>query len=498
MRPLLNGFAHIVDIKTTESKEMNPETQRANHTASQVVSARMDRLPKLTRTHRRNIFILIALFTFDLIDIGTLALVAPAVRAEWGMSLEAVGVLTSTTFIGMTIGAIVAGRVADRIGRKPTLITAVVVFSTGSLLSAFATGPEWLGWARVVTGIGIGATSGIILVLVSEMFPKPLRGRMMAVIYGVSAISVPLMALLARVVIPAGLWHVIFLVGSGGFIVALLAIKLLPESPRWMAAQGRLEQAEAEMSRFEAEYEEETGKQLPPPIYQDHQSSATGSIFDIFRKRVIGRTIVGSSLFILATVLNYGLNSWFPVILIERGYPIADAYSFLLVLSCANFLGALLSSTVIDRFERKWLILGASIILGLIYMVIGFVDNVPVLLIFGFSAGFVQNAITTTVFTYMPEIFPVEIRGQGSGFSNGIGRLGGIANSLLIGVIIATFATEGVFVYLTVICALMVVVALFGPVMGIRTAHLTLKQDKQTAAQQVVVAAQQLPEAADR
>ncbi|WP_142060200.1 MFS transporter [Pseudarthrobacter sp. B4EP4b] len=465
---------------------MNSETLRANHTASQLISARMDRLPRLTRTHRRIIVILVALFTFDLIDIGTLGIVAPAVRAEWGMSLEAVGVLTSTTFIGMMIGAIVGGRVADGIGRRPTLITAVVVFSSGSLLSAFATGPELLGWARIVTGIGIGATSGTILVLVSEMFPKPLRGRMMAVIYGVAGISGPLMALLARIVIPAGLWPVIFLVGSGGFIFALLAVKLLPESPRWMAAQGRLQQAEAEMSRFEAEYEEETGKQLPAPLYLDHQSSATGSIFDIFRKRVIGRTIVGSGLFLLATVLNYGLGSWFPVILIERGYPSEDAYSFLFVLMCASVVGALSSSTVIDRFERKWLIVGASIVLGSSYMVIGFVDSVPVLLIFGFIAGFVHSAITTTVFTYMPEIFPVEIRGQGSGFSNGIGRLGGIANSLLIGVIIATFATEGVFVYLTAICALMVVVALFGPVMGIRNAHLNLKREKLTAAQQGV------------
>ncbi len=454
----------------------SPQTPVQNIT-SDLISARMDRIPRLTRSHFRALSILIALFIFDLIDIGTLATVAPAVRAQWGLSIEALGLLTSTTFVGMAFGAMVGGRVADRVGRRPTLITAVFIFSAGSLLSALATGPEFLGIARMITGVGIGATSGGIFVMVSEMFPKPLRGRMMAMTYGIAGLSGPAMSFLALLVMPTGNWHVIFLVGSGGFVFALLALRFLPESPRWLASRGRGDRADAQMRMFEAEYESRYGA-LPEPVVMEAQPATRGAFSDLFRRSVVGRTVVASFLFLMATVLNYGLIAWFPVVLIERGYPTQEAYSFLFVMSFATVLGALLSSTIIDRFERKWVIMIAAVVLAVCYLVIGFVDSVPVLLTVGFAASFIHNGITTTVFAYMPEIFPVAIRGQGTGFANGIGRLGGIVNSLLIGVIIAAFATEGLFVYLAAICVAMSIGAVFGPRMGIREARRTLLRER--------------------
>lgn len=450
----------------------------SDYIASERISARMDRIPRLTRSHIKALVILIALFVFDLIDIGTLSTVAPAVREQWGLSIEQLGLLVSTTFVGMAIGAMVGGRVADRIGRRPTLITAVFIFSVGSLLSAFATGPEFLGVARAITGVGIGATSGTIFVMVSEMFPKPLRGRMMAFTYGIAGLSGPAMAFVALLVMPTGNWHIIFLIGSGGFLFALLGLKFLPESPRWLASRGQWERADAAMQVYEREYEETYRKQLPAPVELDAKLPTKGAFSDLFRRSLLGRTVVASFLFLMATVLNYGLIAWFPVVLIERGYPSEQAYSFLLVLSFATVLGALLSSTIIDRFERKWLILGAALVLSVCYLVIGFVDSVPVLLTVGFAASFIHNAITTTVFAYMPEIFPVAVRGQGTGFANGLGRLGGIANSLLIGFIIATFATEGLFVYLALICVAMAIGAIFGPRMGIREARRAVKAEK--------------------
>lgn len=459
---------------------MSSTSSATREITSDLISARMDRIPRLTKSHFRALFILIALFVFDLIDIGTLATVAPAVRAEWGLSIEALGLLTSTTFVGMAVGAMVGGRIADRVGRRPTLITAVFIFSAGSLLSALATGPEFLGIARMVTGVGIGATSGTIFVMVSEMFPKPLRGRMMAMTYGIAGLSGPAMSFLALIVMPTGNWHVIFLVGSGGFIFAILAIKLLPESPRWLASRGYGDRADAAMRVYEAEYVSRYGA-LPEPVLMDAQPATRGAFTDLFRGSVVGRTIVASFLFLMATVLNYGLIAWFPVVLIERGYPTQQAYSFLFVLSFATVLGALLSSTIIDRFERKWVITIAAVVLAACYLVIGFVDSVPVLLTVGFAASFIHNGITTTVFAYMPEIFPVAIRGQGTGFANGIGRIGGIVNSLLIGGIIAAFATEGLFVYLAAICVAMSIGAIFGPRMGIREARRTLARERASA-----------------
>ncbi|RYF45516.1 MAG: MFS transporter, partial [Comamonadaceae bacterium] len=148
-----------------------------------VLTARLDRIPTLTRKHIGLVALLISLFVFDIVDLSALSFVAPALREQWGLTLEELGLLTSTAFIGMFLGGLIGGRLADRFGRKPILLVGVVLFSLASIASAFAPNAEVLGVLRFILGFGLQMTTGAVLVIVSESFPKAFRGRVMASVW---------------------------------------------------------------------------------------------------------------------------------------------------------------------------------------------------------------------------------------------------------------------------------------------------------------------------
>src|SRR4051794_18755099 len=131
-------------------------------------AARLDRLP-IFSFHRRVMWLLSFCFFFELGDINTFAFSAPAFRAQWGISVSTISLITSATFFGMAIGATTGGWISDRIGRKRALIFAVAWFSSFSLLNALAWEPVGLFAARLLTGVGLSAMTAIGVTYIAEM-----------------------------------------------------------------------------------------------------------------------------------------------------------------------------------------------------------------------------------------------------------------------------------------------------------------------------------------
>lgn len=446
------------------------------------IGARIDRIPSLTRRHYRLIALLTGLFIFDIIDLGSFAYVAPALREEWGLSIDTIGVLTSTAFLGMFFGGLVGGRLADRFGRRPIILFAVTFFSLACLASAFAPGLEFLGVTRFLTGFGLQAATGAILVMASEVFPKPFRGRAMSAVLGFSLIGAPAIALVARVVVPAGQWHWVYIVGSFGIVIALLGVKLLPESSRWLAAHGRYAEADAQVQAYEDEFVRTRRRELPAPVVDAFVPTArNSSIAEIFSRRLIGRTIAATGAFCVLILLNYGLAQWLPTILVERGYPQDEALTFAFILSFAYIFGAFLALLIIDRVERKITIAASALLMAAAYLAIGFVDSVPVLLVAGFVAGLLSQTVSAVIYSYVPEMFPPEVRGLGAGFANGTGRIAGIFSGVIVAAVISAFSTQGVFIYLALVAFAMVVVIQFGPRIGIRESRAALASSRKAS-----------------
>src|SRR4051812_41841372 len=227
-------------------------------------AARLDRLP-IFSFHRHILWLLAFCFFFELGDINTFAFSAPAIRAQWGISLDVIRNITAATFFGMFLGATTGGWFADRIGRKRALIIAVAWFSLFSLLNAIAWEPVGLFIARLLTGIGLSAMTAIGITYIAEMYPARSRGTFQGWVMGVGLLGIPAAAFVARMLIPAfpfG-WRLVFLWGALGLLFPLLA-KRLEESPRWYEKRGQFAAADEVLTRIERAAEREKGP-LPAP-----------------------------------------------------------------------------------------------------------------------------------------------------------------------------------------------------------------------------------------
>lgn len=447
-----------------------------NKSAGREIEARMDRIPKLTPFHRKLMVVLTALFFFDLVDLAAFSFVAPAIRAEWGLSIEQLGLLTSSVFVGMVLGGLIGGRLADRFGRRRVVLVGVAVFSLASLASAFAPGIETLLIARVITGLGLTATTGVVLVMVSELFPKPFLGRVMAIVLGFATLGVPTIAIIARIVVPMGAWRSIFVVGALGLVVVLAAMKFLPESPRWLESRGRIDEADRGMKVVEENYLTRYRTALPAPIVHDEARLVQkASYIELFRRRTVLRTVAATLIFGFQVQLTYGIGQWLPVLLIERGTPQADALTFAMILTFGQVAGTLVSSLVLDRFERKTTLAVAAAVVVIGYLLMGFIPTIPVLLIAGFIANIALSFVIAATFTFVPEVFPSHIRGTGAGFANGIGRLAGVAGSFIISAVIISYSTVGVFVYLAGVAFALILITFISPTTGVKQARRDMK-----------------------
>lgn len=428
------------------------------------LSARIDQIPRLTPLHRKTAVILTALFIFDIVDLFAFGYTASSIRGEWNLSIEQLGMVGSTVYVGMVVGGLLGGRLADRFGRRTILTIAVSVFSLASIASAFSPTVEFFAVARVLTGLGLTAATGAILVMVSELFPRRHRGRVMAIVSGLALLGGPLIAFISLTLVPLGAWRWVYVVGGLGVFVVLIAHRVLPESPRWLAARGRFAEAEASVARFENDYTSHYGEQLPPPAEELSVPVAIKtSYLELFRPRIIIRTIVAVVIFSINVLLTSAFGQWLPVILIERGYPETQALTFSLILSFGVVAGALLSFPVIDRFDRKLVIAGCAVLAAVGFLLIGLIDSVPLLIVAGLLANVFAAAAATAIFVYVPEIFPVAIRGTGAGIANGTGRFVGMFGSVIIAAIIVASSTMGVFMYMAGLGVLLAVVAMCGP-----------------------------------
>ena len=196
-------------------------------------AARLDRLP-ITSFHRKMMWLLGLVFFFELADLNTFSFAAPAIRSQWHLSIATIGFITSATFAGMFIGSTTGGWFSDRVGRKRALIFTTIWYATFSLLNAFVGGPVTLFLARLLTGLGLSATTVVGITYISEMFPAARRGAYQGWILMIALFGIPVTAYVARFFIPMADWgwRLVFLWGSLGILFPVFAGRM-EESPRW-------------------------------------------------------------------------------------------------------------------------------------------------------------------------------------------------------------------------------------------------------------------------
>jgi len=434
---------------------------------------RLDRLPE-ARIHRRMAGLIGLGLFFDAFDLYMASGIMPALTAAGWSDMRSNGHFASAGAVGALIGAFLAGWLGDRFGRKFTFQFNLALFGLMSIAAAFAPNIVWLIVFRFLMGIGLGAEIVVGYATISEFVPPATRGKWGAILFFLASAALLVSNIVAYVVIPTLGWRWMFgIAGLGGLAVWILRTRM-PESPRWLERVGREAEAQRIVEAIEAEVLKETGRPLPPPKPAAPQPPSRLSASDLFKPPVLRSTLLGIVLNVVVLTTLYGFIIWLPTFLVKQGLAVQASLGHTALISAGGLLGVVLAGSVTDKWSRKkWIALASAITaaLGYAYANAGSIElttAVGVVMIAAFYFG-----ATMGFSTYVPELFPTELRLRGTGVSSVAGRAVSVIAPQAVGWL---FAFHGVNAVVYTIVGLLLFQALFVALFGRETTRLSLDE----------------------
>lgn len=444
---------------------------------------RLERLP-MSRPQFRLLFQGGLGYTFDAMDGAIIAFILPVVTTLWGLSSGQTGLLGSSLLIGYLFGALSAGALGDVIGRKKVMLGALAIYAAATLVAAMSPNWEFLFVFRVLAGFGTGAESAIIAPFLSEFIAAKYRGRFVGSLAGFFSFGYVGAALLGYLVIPThdASWRTVQVLTALPIAMLLWWRKSIPESPRYLLAHGRADEAEAVVRRMELEVERATGRPLPPveaaPETPAEEAPAKPAgiltnLASLWKGQLAKVTAVVWVLWFALTFAYYGFFTWIPSLLVNEGMTLTKSFGYSLLIYFMQIPGYFSAAFVSEWLDRKktialYLSGGALAALGLANA-----DGNAQVLLTAALLSFFMNGAYAGLYSYTPEVYATGVRTTGMGAASAFGRIGGILAPIIIGFAYASIGFGGVFVMTTAMLSVAVISVLL---FGLATAGRTLEE----------------------
>jgi len=372
----------------------------------------------------------------DGMDAQVLGIVAPIVIEEFGIDRGTFGIAMSAALVGFGIGSWGGGWLGDTIGRRWSLALATVVFSLATVAASQA-GDVWqmAGW-RVVGGLGFGSAYANAIALAGEWLPARWRS------VGVTTLSVGtpagglLVAALAPTLVELYGWRGSFIIfGIGTFLVVLLIVFVLRDSPSFLLARGKVEEARSAAARvIEGPLELEAER---------HHTDREGGSIGVFDRSNLRLNLGIGIAFAAATTCAYGILNWTTTMLTAQGFSFEEASYAVSVAGLTSIAVSIAAGLLIQRFGSKPVVASFSALLVLTFLALAYKvetlpevpgegDGLPIVVLIGLSATFFSGSIAS-FYAMMTHAYPPSCRSAGIGFGIFVGRAGAIAASGLGG-----------------------------------------------------------------
>lgn len=376
---------------------------------------------------------------FDAMDVGLLSFILVALAADWGLGRAELAGLTTANAVGMAVGALAFGLLADRIGRRTTFVATLLTFALASGLSAFANSLIILVILRFFIGLGLGGELPVAATYVSEHAPAPIRGRLVVLLESFWAVGWLLAALIAYFVMPLFSpnwgWRVALLCGAVPALYALYLRRNLPaDAPQALDIQKK----------------KSTTRERLAALWAAPSRRATAVLW---------------LLWFIVVFSYYGMFLWLPSVLVARGFEWLRSFEYVLWMTLAQLPGYFCAAWLIEKIGRRWTL--AAFLMGTAAAALGFslAQTNGQIWAFGALLSFFNLGAWGALYAYSPEIYAAPIRTSGVGVAAAVGRIGGIIGPLMIPLLENTaVGLNGIFAIFAVSLMLgSIVLIIFGP-----------------------------------
>ncbi|MDR1605282.1 MAG: MFS transporter [Gracilibacteraceae bacterium] len=427
------------------------------------ISLRIENLPMCGYMRWIAIVVSIAMFA-EAVEVNAFGYCMPLVQAEFAISPELLGWLSSANNMGMLLGAAITASLCDWIGRKKVFIICLFTWGLAGLAFAASTSIEMLFVFRAIFGIGAGAQVPASLALLAEMGPSKNRASFVVL----SLLMVPFATIggagLATLILSYFTWRTLFVVVSCFALWVFVVIKALPESARWLESKNRQEEA----AKIVTAYEDRCAKSSGQPVHEFTEEEVVkfeaeiaerrrleaqtkAGFGELWSRQQIKHTFLGMIWPFCQMLVYFSLTTWLTTLLVGKGFTVQRSTGMIAIFATGGIPAYFAMVWILNKFGRKVANIVMALGVGAAAYVYGMQGAVVTVLICGFIYTFFQFGYNMTYSTYLSELFPTRIRGLGTGFASVFGRVGGISGPVIVGYIMGTGNVNNVFILIVAV-----------------------------------------------
>ncbi|MEE2527542.1 MFS transporter [Pseudarthrobacter sp. J75] len=426
----------------------------------------------VTGAHRQIVFMILLGVFFDALEQNAVGITGPVLREAWGLGAGEIGLLNTMTFTATALGRLATGLIVDKYGRRQMLVINLIIFAGGSLLCAIAPNYPILAAGRFVVGFGLGGEIAVAVIMMAEFFAAKHRGTAVGLINvtaaGLGNMLAPAFGILVFTLFDGpDKWRWVF---GLLFIPAILVMffrRYVPETPRFLASKGRLDEANLVITRLARG--KLSGKIEDPEVYitavpGPAVTQTTGHWKDALQGRLLKRTVLLCIAVCMSYAAQISMLTLMPTILVSQGYAVNTSLWFTLIMQSGSLLGACTAAFLASRVPRKKVLTAAAILGCVAGLSMAFLASSIVLVVaFGVLFNFAVIILNTTIWLFAPELYPTRTRGFGTSIILAAGSLSGGLFPLISGVIFDSAGLLGMFATLAGLFIILGIVVQFPP-----------------------------------
>ena len=433
-------------------------------------SDRLDRLPA-SGFHAKILIVAALSLLFDTLDTAVTGFVLASLRSVWHFDAKTIGVVSAIGLSGYLVGSAICGFIADRVGRKKTILFTLIFYSVFSAWRGLSDTVGVFAFLNFFTWFFVGAESSTVPPYLAELWPSRIRGKLIGWMMAFFGAGIALSSVWALLIIPTLGWRWALFLTAPFALVGGVMRSVLPESPRWLIRVGRIADAEAVLRRVEGEVAKSTAQALPPVI-------PSQSKLQVDARRVDAKELLGSAYRRLTLMLwavwfaEYGVlytyQIFVPTILAAEGHSIVKSFRYSVVIYSAAIPGYIFGGYVVEWLDRKYAIVLSFASVAVFGTLFGYSRSPGQIMASCGLTVFFLSLGSTAIYTYTPEVYPTEIRATAMGIASAWGRVGAVTMLLVFGHLFAIHGKSLLFLIIDpiLITAIIVVLALGPPTRG--------------------------------